>query len=173
MTNRQVWLDDTQPIESLTFESIESRYVKVLIARIVLIYALLMACALFILLIEVDYAETILIAAECLLTVALIVNLALTQKIFRFRGYALRNKDISYRSGIFFPTVTTIPYSKIQQVDIRMNPFSRLFKLYYVDVINGSQNAMNEITIPGLSREKAEQMKSLLINNTACNNDRD
>lgn len=171
MINRQVWLDDTQPIESLSFEPIENRYVKVIIARIVLIYALLMACALFILLIEVDYADIILIVAECLLAVAFIVNVAMAKKIFRFRGYALRNKDISYRSGIFFPTVATVPYSKIQQVNVRMNPISRLFRLYYVDVINGSQNAMNEITIPGLSREKAEQMKSLLINNTACDND--
>ena len=85
--------------------------------------------------------------------------------------FALRNKDISYRSGIFFESVTTIPFSKIQQVSTRMNLVSRLFSLYYVDVINGSQDAMSRLTIPGLSAEKAEQLKSLLINNTRCGNE--
>lgn len=52
-----------------------------------------------------------------------------------------------------------------------MNLVSRFFSLYYVDVTNGSQDAMSRLTIPGLSAEKAEQLKSLLINNSRCGNE--
>lgn len=114
---------------------------------------------------------TPLVATECLLAAAFAVNAALVRKIYDFKGFALRNKDISYRSGIFFESVTTIPFNKIQQVSTRMNLVSRFFSLYYVDVINGSQDAMSRLTIPGLSAEKAEQLKSLLINNSRCGNE--
>lgn len=73
--------------------------------------------------------------------------------------------------AFFFESVTTIPFNKIQQVSTRMNLVSRFFSLYYVDVINGSQDAMSRLTIPGLSAEKAEQLKSLLINNSRCGNE--
>lgn len=170
MINRQVWPEDIQPIEDLRFEHIESPYIKVIIIRIVLIYFMLMVTALLIP-IFVDHGIVMLVSVETVLAVALAINVALTRKIYFFKGYALRDKDISYRSGIFFESVTTIPYSKIQQVSIRMNPVSRIFKLYYVDVINGSQAVMNSVTIPGLSLEKADRLKSLLINNADRDND--
>lgn len=171
MKNRQVWSEDIQPIEDLRFEHIESHYIKVIIIRIVLTYFILMAIALLIPVFVTNHGLVILATVETVLAVACAINVALTRKIYFFKGYALRDKDISYRSGIFFESVTTIPYSKIQQVSIRMNPVSRIFKLYYVDVINGSQDVMNSVTIPGLSHEKAERLKSLLINNADRDND--
>jgi len=171
MTNRQIWLEDIQPIEDLHFEHIERTYIKVIIVRLTLIYFVLMAMALFIPEFVSDHAVAILIAAETVLAVVFAINISMMCKIYSFKGYALRNNDISYRSGIFFESVTTIPFSKIQQVSIRMNPVSRIFKLYYLDVINGSQDSMNSVTIPGLSHEKAERLKSLLINKADLTND--
>lgn len=171
MGNRQIWLNDIEPVEALSFEKIESRYIKVIMSRLVIIYFILMGCALFILMLDTPYDAVLLVATECLLATAFAANAALVRKIYDFKGFALRNKDISYRSGIFFESVTTIPFNKIQQVSTRMNLVSRLFSLYYVDVINGSQDAMSRLTIPGLSAEKAEQLKSLLINNSRCGNE--
>lgn len=171
MTNRQIWFDDIQPVETLRFEPIEERYVKVILFRTALIYLIFMAAAFLILLLDLSCAVILLVAAECVLAAAMAVNLTLARKFCRAKGYALRNKDISYRSGLFFTTVTTVPFCKIQQVSIRVNPVSRLFGLYYLDVTNGSQDITNCITIPGLPQEKAELMKALLINNTDLEND--
>ena len=77
-------------------------------------------------------------------------------------GFALREHDITWRSGIIFPSVTTIPFCKIQQVSIRQNPVSRLFGLYSVHIVNGAQ-MMADTVIPGLAREKADEVKELLI----------
>ena len=164
ITNRQIWSGDIQPIENLCFEHVESNYLKVVVIRITIVYVLLMGTALLIPLLCDNWL--LLAGVEGALAAAFAVNVALVRK-----GYALRNRDISYRSGIFFTTVTTIPFCKIQQVSIRMNLVSRIFGLYYVDVINGSQSAMNQLTIPGLTHEKAERLKSLLINKADCDND--
>ena len=102
MENRQIWLNDIEPVEALSFEKIESRYIKVIMARLVIIYFILMGCALFILMLDTPYDTALLVATECLLAAAFAVNAALVRKIYDFKGFALRNKDISYRSGIFF-----------------------------------------------------------------------
>lgn len=163
MVNRQIWPDDILPVEELNFTPLEHSYVKLLMARIAIIYIILMACAVLIPVFVDAYGLWILLAAECTLAGAMTLNLILSRKIYNMRGYALRDHDISYRTGLFFTKVTTIPFDKIQQVTIRMNPLSRIFGLYYLDVINGSQAAMNQITIPGLSHDRAERIKSLLI----------
>ncbi len=169
ITDRQIWSGDIQPIESLCFEHVESSYLKVVVIRITIVYLLLIGTAL---LIPPLWENWLLLAGvECALAAAFAVNVALVRKIYNFKGYALRTRDISYRSGIFFTTVTTVPFCKIQQVSIRMNLVSRIFGLYYMDVINGSQSAMNQLTIPGLTLEKAERLKSLLINKADCDND--
>lgn len=171
MVNRQIWPDDIHPVEGLAFTPLERIYVRVLTARIAIIYIILMGCALLIPVFMESYGYRILLCVECALAISMAVNLTLSRKIYDIRGYALRHKDITYRTGLFFTKVTTIPFSKIQQVTVRMNPLSRIFSLYYLDILNGSQAAMNQISIPGLTLEQAERMKSLLINETNQNND--
>lgn len=170
MINRQIWPDEIQPVECLTFERVDQTYIKVLTSRIVLVYIILMCCALIPFLADF-YQGWTLIIVEGLLAAILATNVLLVRKIYDIKGYALRDMDVSYRSGLFFTSVTTIPYNKVQQVSVRMNPISRIFGLYYLDIINGSQAAMNQITIPGLTKEKADQLKSLLISNTDSANE--
>lgn len=165
MANRQIWPEDVQAVENLHLEHVESKYIKVVIGRLILVYLILMGAASLILTADLEHGTAILVGAETVLLIALAINVALSAKILNFKGYALRDHDITYRSGLFFTKVTTIPFEKIQQVTVRMNPLSRLFGLYYVDVINGTQDPSNQITIPGLTHQRARQIETLLIQN--------
>lgn len=93
---------------------------------------------------------------------AALVNLMLLPKAYSYKGYAVREHDITYRSGIIFPKTVTVPFCKVQQVSIRQNPVTKMFGLYAVTIVNGAQ-ILAETVIPGLTREKAEEIKSLLI----------
>lgn len=168
MINRQIWPDDVQPVEDLEFQPVEPIYTRVLTARIVLCYIIFMALAFIILAFEESYRWWILLGVEAMLVIALVINLVLVHKIYDFKGYALRDKDISYRSGIFFTSVKTVPFNKIQQVSVRTNPIARMFGLSYLDIVNGSQSSVNQITIPGLTSDDAERIKALLINKDFC-----
>ena len=106
MVNRQIWPDEVQPVEKLAFEHVEPKYVKVVIARITLVYLLLMGCATLILTSDYSHKMTVFIAGEIVLALAYVINVAMSAKIFAFKGYALRDHDITYRSGIFFPKTT-------------------------------------------------------------------
>lgn len=135
MTNSPSLCDDILPYNKLRFEPVDKNYIKVVYVRLLLVYVILMACALFILLIEAESMPLMLIGAELVLAAAFVANMAFVRKIYSFKGYRLSEKDISYRSGIFFPKVTTIPFCKIQQVSVRRNPVTSIFGLYYIDVI--------------------------------------
>lgn len=168
MINRQIWPDDVQPVENLEFQPVEPIYTRVLTARIILSYIIFIGLAFIILAFEESYRWWILLGVEAILVIALVINLVLVHKIYDFKGYALRDKDISYRSGIFFTSVKTVPFSKIQQVSVRTNPIARMFGLSYLDIVNGSQSSVNQITIPGLTSDDAERIKALLINKDCC-----
>lgn len=77
MGNRQIWLNDIEPVEALSFEKIESRYMKVIMTRLAIVYFILMGCALFILMLDTPYDAVLLVATECLLATAFAVNAAL------------------------------------------------------------------------------------------------
>jgi len=163
MTNRQLILEDIDKVENLTFVPLEKDYLKVQFVSTVLAWLGLMLLPLFLLFWEEPVVRNIvLISVEAILAAAAAVNLLILPKAFAHKGFAVREHDITYRSGIVFPSVTTVPFCKIQQVSLRQNPVSRLFGLYAVDIVNGAQ-MQAETVIPGLSLEKAEEMKSLLI----------
>ncbi len=156
-------MEDIDKVENLTFVPLEKDYLKVQFVSTVLAWLGLMLLPLFLLFWEeAGVRNIVLISVEAILAAAAAVNLLILPKAFAHKGFAVREHDITYRSGIVFPSVTTVPFCKIQQVSLRQNPVSRLFGLYAVDIVNGAQ-MQAETVIPGLTREKAEEMKSLLI----------
>lgn len=163
MSNYQINFEDLNkeivPVEELRFEPISSRYRAVQIALTSLGYLLLACMALFLLLLD---NPLWFIISETLILLAMSLNLIIVRKAWRFKGYALREHDISFRSGIIFPTVTTIPYQRVQQVSMTQNPISKYFDLYAVEVVNGAQ-ALASLSIPGLSEEKANSVKNTVI----------
>lgn len=166
MSNFQINLEEITPIGQLQFEALDPNYKHAHTIGTALIYLLMAALALLLLLTDLPW---LCVAAEAVIVVAAAVNLALISKAYRFKGYAFREKDLTYRSGIIFPKVTTVPYVRIQQISINQNPITRLFKLYSLDIANGAQ-LYDSLKIPGLTEERANQIKSMLTEKiTYCN----
>lgn len=158
MSNFQINLEEVTPIGQLQFETLDPNYKHAHTIGTALIYLLLAALALLLLLTDHLW---LCLAAEGVIAVTAVVNLALISKACHFKGYAFREKDLSYRSGIIFPKVTTVPYVRIQQISINQNPITRLFKLYTIDIANGAQQ-YESLKIPGLTEESTNQIKSML-----------
>ncbi|MDR0488815.1 MAG: PH domain-containing protein [Propionibacteriaceae bacterium] len=75
-------------------------------------------------------------------------------------AYALRNRDLFYRSGILNRNLTIIPYVRIQYVDINVGPLERAFGLASVSVSTASPSLA--ATIAGLTPDIAAQMREIL-----------
>tara|TARA_B100000795_G_C22806279_1_gene445068 strand:+ start:4940 stop:5449 length:510 start_codon:yes stop_codon:yes gene_type:complete len=80
---------------------------------------------------------------------------------FPKRKYALREKDISYKSGLFIKKITTVPFSRIQHVEIDEKPTLRLFGLASLSVYTAGDSS-DDLVIKGVTKEIALQIKEYI-----------
>lgn len=73
-------------------------------------------------------------------------------------GYSERADHLLKRSGLLFRSVTAVPYGRIQYVDVSSGPLENALSLASVEV----KTAANSITIPGLARSEADQLREVL-----------
>lgn len=150
--------ETAERIDGLSYEPINPKYREEQTAITAIIYILLAGLGLTLLFADSPWWC---IGAEAVIAVSCIINLAIVRKAFEFKGYAFRDNNITYRSGMIFPKVTTVPFSKIQQVTVRQNPVSKYYGLFAVEIVNGAQN-LSSLTIPGLTIEKAEGIRDVI-----------
>ncbi len=77
------------------------------------------------------------------------------------RGYAIREKDLIYKSGIISITTSVIPFSRIQHITLNEGVFSRMFQLASLHIFTAGGISGN-IVIPGLDIELARSIKEEL-----------
>ena len=84
---------------------------------------------------------------------------------FRYMGYALREKDISFKSGWQWRNMTTVPFNRVQHCDIKQGLIDRRFGLSRLTIYTaGGQST--DLVIPGLLPETAEQLKTFILKST-------
>ena len=81
---------------------------------------------------------------------------------FKKRGYALREKDIIYKSGIIAETTTIVPLNRIQHVALDEGLFSRMFKLGKLQIYTAGGHS-GHMMIAGIEIEKARSIRELLL----------
>lgn len=84
---------------------------------------------------------------------------------FRQKGYAVREKDISYKKGLITRHTTTIPFNRVQHCDISQGPISRYFGLSKLNIYTAG-GANSDLSIPGLSRDTAEKLMDYVLQKT-------
>jgi len=79
------------------------------------------------------------------------------------KKYAIRQKDISFKKGVLVHSTTTIPFSRIQHIEIDEGAFERIFKLASLSIYTAGDNG-RDLKISGIKKDKALQMKELISN---------
>jgi len=84
---------------------------------------------------------------------------------FRYMGYSLREKDITYASGWLWKGMTTIPFNRVQHCELRQGILDRQFGLAKLTIYTaGGQNT--DLLIPGLQPDTAEKLKAFILRST-------
>ena len=79
------------------------------------------------------------------------------------QGYAVRDKDIIYNSGVFWRTVTAIPFNRIQHVEKSSTPLDRRFNIATLQLFTAGGSG-GDLKIYGLSAETAESLRTFILN---------
>ena len=155
-------IDSFPDISKITFKSIEKAFLKVILTNVSLVFTILFIGLFFILKyqIEEDISEFVPYFYIVLFLVFLAV---LIMKIigFKKRKYAVREKDISYKSGIFFKKMTTVPFTRIQHIEVDEGPISRFFKLASLSVFTAGDSS-DDLEIKGIKKETALKIKEFI-----------
>lgn len=89
----------------------------------------------------------------------------LVRKRFESEGYALRTHDIIHRYGYFWRTQTTVPFSRVQHVEIAQGPIAKRFGISTIRVFTaGGSNS--DLNISGIELEEAHRIKSFIVRKT-------
>lgn len=87
------------------------------------------------------------------------------------KGYALRDKDIIYKSGVFWRTVTAIPFNRIQHVEKSSTPLDRRFDIATLQLFTAGGSG-GDLKIHGLSATVAEQLRVFILDKVGASVER-
>jgi len=93
------------------------------------------------------------------------IIMGLVGPAFRQKGYAVRERDISYKTGLINRITTTVPFNRVQHCDIKQGVISRYFGLSKLNIYTAG-GAKSDLAIPGLSSEKAQKMMDFVLQKT-------
>lgn len=95
------------------------------------------------------------------LAIVMLITLALTPRRVRSIGYQLRQDDLLFRRGLMFQRFVSVPYGRMQLVDINRGPLDRACGLSELKFVTAA--AATGVTIPGLPEAEAEELRDRLV----------
>ncbi len=115
---------------------------------------------------KLEIAGYYFVIAAVAIVVYAVLRMLLIWKSFPIKGYQIREKDISYKSGLLNFKMVTVTFNRIQHVEIKQSFLLKLFKLANVKIFTAGGSS-SDLSIPGLSHKKAEEIKAFLSRNIA------
>ena len=152
--NSPIEMSDLPAVEAVKFEPLEKDYLWMrLIAWGITFLILLGVAVIFGFKSDVSFWITpAAVLALCLLTFFLEI------RGFSIKGYALRQHDISYKSGLLFFSMTSVPFNRIQHCEVSQGPLGRLFDLATVKVYTAG-GSTSDLSIGGIKKEEAHKLR--------------
>ena len=159
-TNTTIPIENLPAITDVEFKQLERQYLKVerisFFIGIFILLAILIAAFLMLTL----PVWVITIAITVFLMIATLGWIADTLG-YNYSGYALREKDVLYRSGWFIQKTRVVPLNRVLHVSVQSGPIERRFNLASVSIFTAGSGSA-DFTIKGITDETANQIKDWL-----------
>ena len=166
-SNNEIDITSLPKHEDVNLNSIEKRYRNLNIVSVATVHMILFTIVTVLFVFNLTgLGSTVFIVGYILLSVLLIWSTALSLIRYKYKGYAVREHDIIYKSGIFSRITTIIPYNRIQHIEISQGFLDRMFNLSKIKIYTAG-GAMGDMSISGLSLDKGSEIKNFISDKTA------
>lgn len=169
--NPQLSTEQLPAIETVVYEKLDPAFKKVNV------YVTLFFCMILLLIyLGVGFAVEVLYQFPWILLFGVVWSVLtglfclLAIRSYDYEGYAVREKDILYKSGIFFRSVLVIPFNRVQHCETEQGPVDRYFGLTELSLYTAGGSG-SDLSIPGLTQEKANALKNFITNKVAKSDD--
>jgi membrane protein YdbS with pleckstrin-like domain len=165
--NNQLPSQHLPSIDDIQFESLELNYQKVSIYFTAFFFmaAIIIYLGIGIFVEELFSSPLIWIVIGGWILVASFF-IFLSYKSYFFEGFALREKDVVYKSGMWFRSTIIVPFNRVQHCEINQGPIDRYFGLSELSLFTAGGSS-SDLNIPGLSQETAAKLKQFITNKVA------
>ena len=162
--NKQLYDGQMPAFEEVEFQPLNFRYNKMLLINSILELIILALCITAFVLINTGLGscfKPLLFYSAAMIW--FIFRLILINHRYKSKGFAFRQKDVLYKSGIIFRNVAVVPFKRIQHCRITEGFIQRFYSLSTLHVYTAGGNAL---TIPGLAREDATRFRLFIMGQT-------
>ena len=169
-TNEVVLPKDLPRVEKLQFVPIERSYANILYISYTIFFAVLLGVFLLFILPQIGLVYWLSWALLLCWVALYLLSLWFGYVGVRKKSYALRDKDISYKTGVFFEDWITVPFNRVQHCEITKGVLENAFGLVSLKVYTAGGSG-SDLHIPGVKPEIAHQLKEFIINKIKLEDD--
>lgn len=160
--NKEIDIQELPTLEDLQFNKVENKYLFVLLLRIIMFSLVFNGIGFSLYFFgTMGFPSGGIIYSLLGINILFILRLLMTVMTFKIRAYAIRERDISYQRGLIVFKQTTVSVNRIQHVELTQSLLMKLFNLSSIKIYTAGGN-QSDISIAGINKEKAEEIKSLL-----------
>ena len=155
-SNEPIPTDHLPRLTDDAFVPVDPRYLRVSLTGVALAAAIV-AIGTVMIAMQADRKVLPLLIGGGVLLLLVLVAIVRVLEVRRL-AYQLREHDLSLRSGVITHRVESLPFSRIQHVNVHRGPIERSLGLATLQV----STAGPDISIPGLAQADAERIKLLV-----------
>jgi membrane protein YdbS with pleckstrin-like domain len=161
-TNLIITPNNLPEISKDSFNLLDKKYKTILYLRLTIV-VLVVAGAFAALFFLVEERPPVLITGFVIAIAVLITTYSAVIITFGFikKGYLVRENDISFQKGLIIFTSTSVPFNRIQHVEVNQGILAKIFKLSTVKIYTAG-GSTSDLSIPGLPAETAKKLKDFL-----------
>jgi membrane protein YdbS with pleckstrin-like domain len=137
---------------------VSPKYVVVVIVGAIVSGVIAAAVATFLWLVARWEWGWVLLVAVVVITV---IGLVIAPRRARSIGYTMRDDDLLFRRGIMFQRFVSVPYGRMQLIDINRGPVGRALGLADLKFVTAA--ASTGVVIPGLPEADAAELRDRLV----------
>jgi membrane protein YdbS with pleckstrin-like domain len=159
-TNSVIAPEELPSMEDVNFHPLEKDFLVVERISLLIFMGLLLAIGVvFFSLIENLQKPLIISAAVTVYGLFVLLRLIAINIGYKYSGYALRERDVLFRSGWLKRKTRVVILNRVQHVSVQSGPLERKFGLSSVSIFTaGSSEA--DFTINGITEETAQRIKA-------------
>lgn len=165
--NKQIDISTLPQVAQVDFKNLHTKYKTVVGIRLLIasIFILLLSSSPYIFqhITNSLPISDIWLVSICGVGVLLVILMCIISlKGVQMKGYALREHDIIYKTGIISRSQTVIPFNRVQHVVVYEGALLRVFGLCTVEFFTAG-GALGDLKISGISKEEGERLKAYVI----------
>jgi uncharacterized protein len=162
LTNSILLPENLPEIEAKTFNLLDKKYLRILLFQNLILFLFLSgALATFLLLTQEKPPIFITLSVSLAIVLAVAWSLAVTILGFPKKGYLVREKDVSFQKGLITYKLTTVPFNRIQHVEVNQGILAKMYGLSSVKIYTAGGTS-SDLSIPGLPVNIARKLKAFL-----------